>query len=88
MPEHIESAVKQDDELAKNEFKAVINTRDKDRHGTRIDPDGLDVEAFRKNPVFLLFFNALSVYRTPLLKCILLHLKCHTLYSQLRVQTD
>lgn len=32
----------------------TINTDSKDRHGTIIDPEGGDVEAYRKNPVFLI----------------------------------
>lgn len=34
-------------------FDVIISTGDKDRHGERIDPDGMDVEHFRANPVVL-----------------------------------
>jgi len=32
----------------------TINTEAKDRHGTIVDPEGGDLEAYRKNPVFLI----------------------------------
>ena len=34
-------------------FTFVISTGDKDRHGTRVNPDGVDFESFKSNPVVL-----------------------------------
>lgn len=44
-------------------FKA--STRDLDRHGTRIDPMGLDLENFRKNPVFIWHHSYAGFGATP-----------------------
>lgn len=45
--------VRQDDSLPENEFRAVISNDSVDRHGTVVNPDGLDVEQFLRAPTLL-----------------------------------